>query len=71
VALSTEAKDDGDGKDSCIFFAAASESSLMPPIMDLWSFANVSAIRLVQKDSSFAYGVLDSPIIRSVISKAL
>jgi hypothetical protein len=44
---------DGNGKDFYILPVAASESSLMPPIIDLWSFANVSAIRLVKKDSSF------------------
>jgi hypothetical protein len=71
VALSTEAKDDdGNGEDSYTLPAVASESSSMPLIMDLWSSANVSAIRLVQKDSSFACGAPDSPTIRSAVSKA-
>jgi hypothetical protein len=70
VALNTEAKDDDrDGEDSYTLPAAASESSLMPPIIDPWSSANVSAIRLVQKDSSFAYRAPNSPIIRSAASK--
>jgi hypothetical protein len=71
VALSTEAKDDdGNEEDSYTLPAAASESSSMPPIMDPWSSANVSAIRLVQKDSSFAYGASDSPTVRSAASEA-
>jgi hypothetical protein len=70
VALSTEANENENEKDSYILPAAASESSSMPPIMDSWLSANVSAIRLVQKDFSFTYGVPNSPIIRSAISKA-
>jgi hypothetical protein len=72
VALSTEAKDDdGNRKDSYTLPAAASESSSMPSIMDLWSSANVSAIRLVQKDSSSNdYQIPDSPIIRSAVPEA-
>jgi hypothetical protein len=72
VALSTEAKDDdGDGEDSYTLPAAASESSSMPPIMDPWSSANVSAIRLVQKDSSSNdYQIPDSPIVRSAVPEA-
>jgi hypothetical protein len=72
VALSTEAKDDdGDGEDSYILPAAASESSSMPPIMDPWSSANVSAIRLVQKDSlSNDYKAPDSSTVRSAVSEA-
>jgi hypothetical protein len=60
--------DDGNGKDSYILPAAASESSSMPPIMDPWSSANVSAIRLVQKDSSSNnYQIPDSPIVRNAV----
>jgi hypothetical protein len=72
MALSTETKDDdGDGKDSYTLPAAVSESSSMPPIIDPWSSANVSAIRLVQKDSSFAYRAPDSPLtIRSAVPEA-
>jgi hypothetical protein len=72
VALSTEAKDDdGDGEDSCTLPAAVSESSSMPPIMDPWSSANVSAIRLVQKDSSSNdYKAPNSRAIRSAASEA-
>jgi hypothetical protein len=71
-SLSTEAKDDdGDGEDSYALPAAASESSSMPPIIDPWSSANVSAIRLVQKDSSSNdYQIPDSPIIRSAVPEA-
>jgi hypothetical protein len=43
---------DGNGKNSYTLPAAASESSSIPPIINPWSSANVSAIRLVQKDSS-------------------
>jgi hypothetical protein len=72
VALSTETKDDdGDGEDSYTLPAAASESSSMPPIMDPWSSANVSAIRLMQKDSSSNdYQIPDSPIVRSAVPEA-
>jgi hypothetical protein len=70
VALSTEAKDNGNGENSYTLPAAASESSSMPPIINPWSSANVSTIRLIQKDSSFAYGAPDSPTIRSAASKA-
>jgi hypothetical protein len=62
---------DKNKEDSCTLPAAASESSSIPPIMNPWSSANVSAIRLVQKDSSSNnYKAPDSSTVRTAVSKA-